>query len=399
MRRWFRLTHLPIAIGAFMLVMPWFYLTWNTTLGELVPAIRFRTKQTIAGVVQEAAPTLTLHALLTGQYQQSISRAVGILSPIFKPAIRWKNQIYYTLLGTAGSDRVVVGRDRQLLEMTYLDEYCSRDLATFRPKAEDWVGRLRTMQDFFEARGQAFAYVITPSKVAQNPQFIPESYACSAHPDDRARKLEVFDAILKRRGVRFVDGASNLAAARETYGIDMFPRGGIHWNALAAALATQDLVATLNAERAAPPLTSFRFTWRVSMNPVGADRDLLDMMNLPHPDRTYPVPVLDFQSADPPGGCRTVRIAEVGGSFLMGLNDVLEKLACPPDIAYWFYWDHNRFRYAEGRMRELPMDADVRRKSLLDADVVLFEENESALPDSKQGSLFLDELARIGAGR
>jgi hypothetical protein len=398
MRRWLNITYLPVTIGAVLLIIPWFYLGWNTTLGELVPALRFRTKNTIAGVVQDASDTFSMHSLLNGHYQQSISRAVGVLSPIFKPAIHWKNQIYYTLLGTAGSDRVVVGKHRELLEMTYLDEYCTRNAATFAPKAEEWAARIRTLQDDVEALGKPFLYVITPSKVAQYPAFIPDGYKCPGSQEDKASKLPVWDAALTRHGVHFVDGASPLPAAREKYGIDMFPRGGIHWNKLSAALATQDFVAAINAQHGAPPLTTFTFDWAVSYWPNAGDRDLLDIMNLPHPDAHYPVPELTYKSSDPPGGCKTVKITEVGGSFLMGINDTLERLACPPDITYWFYWDHNRFRYVDRHMRELTMDAKVRRQSLLDADVIVFEENEAALPETGHGRHLMDEMKAIRAG-
>ena len=398
MRRWLDPSRIPIAIGAALLLIPWFYLSWNTTMGELAPGLRFRTKQTIAGAVQEAAPSLSLHAVLTGKYQQSISRTIGELSPLFKPAIHWKNQLYYTLLRTGGSDRVVVGRHLALLEKTYLKEYCARDATAFRPEADRWAARLRGVQDFYRSRGKAFLYIITPSKVAQNPQFIPAGYSCPADAVSRASKLVVYDDLLTRHGVLFVDGASTLAAARERYGIDMFPRGGIHWNALAAALAVQRVVAAVNAQHASPPLTPFSFDWRISYTPEGSDRDLLDMMNLPDPDSHYPVPVLTYASSPPPGGCRTAKITEVGGSFMMGMNTIFEQQACPPDFTYWFYWDHNRFRYVGERLKELPMDAGLRTQSLLNADVVFLEENEAVLPSSEHARRMVDELDAIKAG-
>lgn len=398
MRSWFSIYRLPVAIGAILLLIQWVFLSWNTTIGEVVPSIRFRTKNTVAGVIQEAAPTLSLHAILTGKYQQAVSHAIGALAPVFKPAIHWKNQLYYTLLGAAGSDRIVIGKHRELLELTYLDEYCARDLTKLRVVGDDWAGRIRKVQDFFEARGKPFLYVITPSKVAQYPQFIPDGYACPAPAEDKARKLEVFDAMLAQHGVHFVDVASNLPAAREDYGIDMFPRGGIHWTWLAAALGTQTFVAAINAQHRAPPLTEFTFDWKVSYNPSESDRDLLDIMNLPHPDRHYPVPELTYHSSDPPGGCRTVKITEVGGSFLMGINSTLERLACPPEITYWFYWDHERFLYTGNHMRELPIDPGVRRRSLLDADVVVFEENEAAGPATPHGKLMIQEIDAMAAG-
>ncbi len=391
------LARLPVLIGGLILLIPWFYLTWNTTVGELVPRIRFRTKQTVAGVVQDAAPDLSLHALVTGSYQRSVSLAVGMLSPVFKPAVHWKNQLYYTLLGTSGTDKVIVGPGRQLLQIPYLREYCARDLAAFRPQAEAWAADLRKLQDAVEARGQTFLYLVTPSKVAQNPEVLPPGYACPATPEARAGKLPLYAELLRRHGVHFVDSASLMPAARERFGIGMFPRGGIHWNALGSAVATQAVIAAINAQGRAPPLTTFDFTWEVSYKPSGSDRDLLDIMNLPYPDAHYPVPVLTLRSTPPPGACRPVRIAEVGGSFLAEIDETMTRLACAPDITYWFYWDHRRIRYAAGRSHSGEAEAEARRRSLAEADIILLEENEAGLPATDHARALMEAVRTLPA--
>ena len=401
MRRWLfwlKPASLPLAIGASVLLISWSYLMWNTTFGELFPVLRFRTKSTIAGILHQAAPILSLHSILTGEYQQWISRSIGELSPMFGLAIRWKNQIYYNWLGTTGTDSVVVGRNHQLFEMYFLEEYCSRDLAVLRTKGEDWAVRIRDMQDFFNKRGELFLYIITPSKIAQNPEIIPESYNCPAPAKDRADKLKVYDAILARHGVRFVDTASGLIAAREEYGISMFPRGGTHWNSLATALAAQKVIAAVNTQKGDPILSTLDFSWHVSYNPGPSDRDLLDLMNLPHPDTHYPVPHLTYQSTPTANGCHPITITEVGGSFLGGLDYTLEKLACVPEITNWFYWDHRRVHFAGGRLYELPMDADARRQSLLHADVIVLEENEAVAPASEHGERMMQEVATLARG-
>jgi alginate O-acetyltransferase complex protein AlgJ len=394
-RRFAWLRNLPLAIGASVLVISWFYLTWNTTVGELIPALRFRTKATIAGIVDEAGPILSFDTVLRGTYQQWISVSIGKLSPIFKPAINWKNQIYYSLLGTIGASNVVIGKEQQLFEVGYLNEYCSRDLEALHEQDEAWAARIRQMQDYFESRGKVFLYVITPSKVAQSPQYIPNGYSCPAAAKDRSDKLPLFDDILDRHGVHFVDTASDLVAAREKFGISMFPRGGIHWNSLATALATQKVIAAVNAQRPEPLLATFSFTWRISYTPHETDRDLLDLMNLRHPDTHYPVPELAYRSDPLPGACHPVEITEVGGSFLDGLNATLQKLACPPDVTDWFYWDNKLMHYANDHRDILPIDAQARRRSLLDADVVILEENEAAGPQSRHGKLMMGEIATL----
>ncbi len=399
MRKWFQARYLPIVIGGLMLVVPWFYLGWNTTVGELIPAIRFRTKQTIAGLVADSGDDFSWRTVTSGKYQQSLSRAVGILSPVFKPAIHWRNQAYYTLFGAAPGPRIVIGKGEQLLEIVYLEEYCKRDKAAYVQQLENWAGRIRDVQDFFEARGQTFLYVITPSKVAQYPQFMPDSYTCPSSPESRAGKLPAWNAALKEHGVHFVNAAAMMAPAQEKYGIDMFPRGGIHWNWLGAAVATQAIVAAINEQGRAPKLPTLTFDFTVSYRPRGIDRDLLDILNLPYPDTHYPVPELTYHSDPPPGGCKTVRITEVGGSFLGSINSTLQKLACPPEIEYWFYWDQKRMRVVgSAQSVSLPVTPDLRRESLLEADVVILEENEAAGPETGHGKSLMEEVRLVRTG-
>jgi hypothetical protein len=397
-RAWFNASRLPVAIGAILLIVPWFYISWNSTVANLFPDLRFRSKP-VAGVVQGTSESFSLHAVLTGRYQQSISRAVGMLSPVFKPAVRWKNQIYYTFLGTSGSNGVVVGRHRELLGTQYLREYCARDDAAFLAQADDWAARLRGIQDEFEEAGKLFLYIVTPNKVGQYPQFVPGSYKCPGDANAKAGKLAIWEDALPSHGVHFVDSAATLLLARQRYAIDMFPRGGGHWNELGAALAAQQVITAVNARHRTPWLTPFTFSWEVSYSPKGWDRDLLDILNLPYPDAHYPVPVLTYQSSPRADGCEAVKITEVGDSFLMGINDVLEKSACPPIITLWYYWDNNQFLYAYGERRESPVEESMRRQSLFDADVVFLEENEAGVPDSQHANRLMKELQTVRSGR
>ena len=50
-----------------------------------------------------------------------------------------------------------------------------------------------------------------------------------------------------KAGINIVDAATLVAEARHKYPISMFPRGGTHWNMLAAALAAQALTDKLNS--------------------------------------------------------------------------------------------------------------------------------------------------------
>jgi alginate O-acetyltransferase complex protein AlgJ len=407
-QRRFQLSRLPVVIGVTILLIPWFCLTWNITIGEVVPQLRFRTKHTVAGVIEEAAQDMSFEGVLSSRYQTYVSKRIGRLTPIYKPSIRWKNQFYYSLLGTSGTRSILIGRQGELFSAEYVEEYCARDTAQLRPRAEAWAEKLARTQRFFEARGKVFLYVTTPSKPAVYPEYLPPSYKCPATSEDRLHKLEVYRSILDRYHIHYVDAATLTAQARASYPIDLFPRGGIHWNMLGATLAAQAITQAVNRQSRSPLLTPFTFTWQTSFEPRVSDKDLLEIMNLRWPDEHYPVPVPTIESKPPKGACQPARVTEVGGSFLFTINAVLEEAACPPVIQYWFYWEKKHFIFDEGpakksifdpSYREISNEVPLRDRELLtDLDVILFEENEAAMPESSHGQQFFDFIAAREAG-
>jgi len=382
---------------------------WNFSVGAVVPELRFRTRHVIAGIVEEAAQDLSLEGLLSSRYQGYVSRTIGRLTPIYKPSIRWKNQLYYSLLRTSGTRSILIGQNGQLFGANYIEEYCARDTAQLRPQAEAWARRLAAAQRFYEARGKVFLYVNTPSKPAVYPEYLPSGYKCPATEQDRVRKLEVYQSILERYHVHFVDAATLIAQSRRSYPIDLFPRGGIHWNMLGAALAAQAITQAVNHLHGSQMFTPFTFTWQTSWEPKTSDKDLLEIMNLRWPDERYPVPVPSIESLHPESPCRPSRMSEVGGSFLFTINAVLEEADCPPVIHYWFYWDKKHFVFDEGpakasifdpAYKEISGDPALRARELLtDLDVLLFEENDAGMPGSEHGQRFLDFVEAEQAGR
>ena len=113
---WQKLRSSRSIIGASVLMISWFYLLWNTTIGEADPALRFRTKTTIAGVMEDGAAILSLNSVLTGNYQQWMSRSIGVLSPMFKTGGHLEGSDLLHVFGVAASTDVVVGENQQLLE-------------------------------------------------------------------------------------------------------------------------------------------------------------------------------------------------------------------------------------------------------------------------------------------
>ncbi|MBV8591121.1 MAG: hypothetical protein JO212_13890 [Acetobacteraceae bacterium] len=389
LRTW--LPRLPVLLGAGLLALACGQIVWNASLGTAFPRLHMRVKQVLLGQGAEQPVPPSWNNLLTGRFQQDFATNLGKLSVLRRDAVRWKTQVYYSAFGMSAWPNIVVGDNRQLFQWPYIQEFCTRDLAQFRPRAEAWVTRLRALQDDFQRRGKRFLYLITPSKAAVYPNYLPPDFTCRSQEADRAGKLTLYRKLLDNGGVDYVDAAGRVEANKNAFDVDLFPRGGAHWNRLAAALAAQTITAHVNqSERL---LTPFEFDWRISWHPAGSDRDLYDVLNLVFRDDHYPVPELSYRSASPPQ-CRPAHIVEVTGSFIFEVNEVLAQIACRPAISAWFYWDLKHFEYPNGEQTLVPADPARRSQDILrDADLVILEENESVLPQSGHAEKLMQLMA------
>lgn len=386
LRRW------PVRLGMALLVLPWLLAGLNAACGWFWPGLTVLQEPALAGVAAPVQrPPLDIAGFASGSFQTAFTAYFDQNLPLLPTAVRLKNQMYFSWLRQSGIPDVTVGKHLQLYEQRYIDEYCGRDTAAIMAGAETWAARLAQMQNWYAARGKVFVYVITPSKAATDPQDLPQGRTCRSPQADRDGLLPAWDAMLDRHGVRYADTATLIRRAAPAYGVAMFPRGGTHWNELAAALGTQALIAAINGPGAAWTLPGFTFTWRMAP-PTGIARDLTDLLNLPFPRLDYAVPEVAITPAAAPAPCRPATIGAVGGSFTFELLWTLMKLPCPPRIEFYSYF-RTMHAHFPGDQRG-PVDPAQRAEDLLGgADIVLLEENEQVAARSDHGPAFYDWLA------
>ena len=365
-----------------LLVLPWALAAVNAAAAWLWPGGPAIEEHKLFGVQPPSAlPAPDAAGLWSGAFQLAFARSFGQSMPLLATAVGLKNQAYFSLLGQSGVPDVVVGKHLQLYERIYIVEYCGRNTAALMPAADLWAAHLAQLQSWYAAEGKTFLYVVTPSKPATIPQDLPDARACRSPQADRDGMLAAWDALLDRQGVRHVDAA---AVMRQAPGApEMFPRGGTHWNDVAAALATQAVVRAVNAAPGPWRLTDFSFTWQLT-TPSGIARDITDLLNLPFPRLDYRVPAVALQPLAPAAACRPVNVAVVGDSFAYGMLWLLMRLPCPPTIDFYSYFKvaHAAF---PGDIRG-DVDPAQRDEELLHrAGIVILEENEVMAMRSAHG--------------
>ena len=378
---------LPLVPGIAVVAVPTLLLLLN--LGVMAAGHRpIKLVPALTGVTMPEVVPVSLAAVFRGQTQPALARLVGRLMPLRPAAVRLRNQLEYSLFGTSPDPVVMVGRGGSLIERSYADEYCSRDLARWRPGARAWATRIRQMQDWEARRGRAFLYVLTPSKVAQYPDLLPRGFNCPAPRADRLDLLPEWTAMLRAAGVHVADTAAALRAAHGAYPFHLFPPGGTHWNAVGAAIVQRTVLDRLAHLAPGRGFAAVPFTWHMIPHPVRSDdTDLARLLNLFVPAARGPVPAATPHPAAPPKPCGPPpRVVIVGGSFSHATLEALHGMACPVAATEYEYWHAYTLWWQGDRLGGHPgVDGAARNADLLAADVLIYEENEELLEQPSHG--------------
>ncbi len=375
---------MPLGLGALVLAACTALLAVNLAaqaLGhrplKLVPSL-------LGATAPGAAPTWA--GLLDGRTQDAVAHAVGPAMPLHPWAVRLRNQAEFSLLRSTPVPSLLVGRHGALVERPYAADWCTRDVAAWRPGALAWAAELRAMQDGAARRGQTFLYVLTPSKVAQQPDLLPRGYACPSRPADRTGLLPAWRAILADAGIHFADTAAALTAAQPAYPFPLFPPGGTHWNAVGAAIGQRSVMGALDRLLPGRGFAPSGFTWRMAASAQGLDIDLARLMNLFQPAFDGPVPAVAVQPAPAPVPCRPPRVVIVGSSFSETTLAALGALPCSIPAVEYEYWRTVTLRWrGTGIDIVHAVDPATRDADVLAADVLVYEENEEGLRQPDHG--------------
>jgi hypothetical protein len=373
---------------------------WNFAVERDWPKLRIRSASPLAGVAKPKPAPWTLDAFLSGETQKAVSTNLGRMSPVFPISVRAKNQLVFSLFGGSAAPGVAIGRNGQLYEQLYIDEFCARDGGSDPSRLSAWSSTLRDIQELAQAHGKSFVYLISPSKAARYPEDLPTSASCAARAEAMPEKLAPYRAALDGAHVRYVDGPALIAAEKSRQPIALFPRGGSHWNSVGGALAMGDVTRALPAS----PVGLLDFTSAPAPEAVGTDRDLLDLLNLLWPDAHYPTAAIGRAGAT--GDCaRAPRLLALGGSFLHQVLAAATLTPCPPQIDYWFYMRTADNTIELGHYRRAPGDSSNGERlkatseeldeNLAGADIVLLEENEAGIATTKQVTHLVEALRRL----
>jgi hypothetical protein len=365
------------AFCAFLSLLP-LGTAWNLLVAQSHPALAIKIGPKLGGVTYDKPVTLSWFSLRDGSFQKAATSRVTEAIPIRPVLIRMNNEIRFELFGELTAAHVVRGANGHLLERPYLEEYCARTEGMGAKFAADILPKLKDIQNYYQAHGGVFIYVVSPSKIAHLPEYFVDRFPCPSTQEARAQLVPQYVGALRQGGINLVDTASLIHSLKGKYEFDLFPEGGVHWNDVGGALAVSAMVEEINRQAGHEIIPPFKFSYTLSRVTSGADRELVDLLNVFFPPLGYQTPKVSFSPSVPcaESPAQRLDVEMVGSSFGHLPARIMVEANCLSDLRFYYYATLGRFGGLPYRELQRNLsEADL--NGWRDAKVMIVEENES----------------------
>jgi alginate O-acetyltransferase complex protein AlgJ len=379
------------ALCIFLLALP-LISAWNLAIAPTHPALAIRVGPKLAGVTLDAPVILSWSSLRDGSFQKAAAVRVAEAMPVRPLLIHLNNELRFALFGESPSLQVFRSSDGQLIDRSYLNEYCARTENQAATLAAAIIPTLLDIQNYYRAHDGIFLYVLTPSKAAHLPESFVGRVPCPSTPAARAQFVPQYVNLLRQAGIDVVDTASLIHSLKGRYEVGLFPQGGAHWNDIGGALAVTAIVEDINRQAGREMVPPFTFTYALSGVTSGVDRDLADLLNVFFPPLSYLTPKVKFQPsascASHPAG--SIDAAMLGSSFSHLPAEILIADNCLSRLNLYYYMWLGRF--GGSPYHELQRDLkDPDLEHLRDAKIMIVEQNEAFVAQTT----YVDKLRAI----
>jgi alginate O-acetyltransferase complex protein AlgJ len=359
-------------VGALVALLP-LLSAWNL----MMPNRQVQIGPTLGGVTNEMPVNFSWSSIRDGSFQKAVANRVTEAFALRPILIRINNEIRLELFGELTAPHVVRGAKGQLIERTYLDDYCTRTEGMGAELAAKNIPKLLDIQNYYRARGGFFVYLLSPSKAAHLPEYFVDRVPCPSTPAARSEFVGQYVSALRQAGINVLDAATLIHALKGQYDFDLFPQGGVHWNDVGGARVVSALVDEINRQAGREIVPSFTFSYTLS-SAAGADRELVDLLNVFFPPLAYLTPKVKYTTsascADNPA--RLLDVAMVGSSFSHLPAGILIRHNCLSRLNLYYYARLGRFGGVP--YRELQRNlGEAQLAPLRDARIMILEENEA----------------------
>lgn len=348
--------------------------------GWFLRCIGIELKPYLNGISNSAEkPVLSIKGLLDGTTASSAEAWMKENIPFRAIYIKFRNQIYWTIFNKSSNPNVVVGKNFELYEPWYLQEYLGytridNNYDDTLKNMEQIVRDLKYIQNKLDEAGKISYVFYTPSKASFTESNFPDAFEKNAPMTDRERFCDVLLQLFDQYGIRYFDSVKFFH--ENPLDVTLFPRSGTHYTWAAGITAGIAMIEEINK------ISDIKFRkvkpiFTLTKKPIHPDRDIFNVLNLVDQfswqeyenDRYYDVALINLENTQ-----KAPRVFIQGGSFQGPLRYLFQN----SNIV-------DRYSYAENKIvsdcdgeRIVDRIEDISIGGNLDNDVFIFEVNQFA---------------------
>lgn len=332
-------------------------------------------------VVVQNRPEATKMNWHGGAYQEQFTNWFGQELGFRGHLVKTDNQISFSLFNeTAPSTRtgIVLGKDNYLYEKAYIDALNRKNhVPAYELRAQ--IADLISLRDQLAKKRIPLLILIAPSKAATHSEFIAEKYILG-HQQGMPTDYDIISAALAQTDLAVIDVPKIFAEKKEESPHPFFARGGTHWNYFGLCQIAQEVVAHMEQ------LLGKRHV-RIACEPTvvhnelfGADRDLLDLLNLwdgsPIVGPT-PYPIVSNNGTD---ASFRPEVLFIGDSFLWTLTAMLRDQGVFTN-QQMYYYQNTAYTYPGDSSEEIDAETWDWEGRVFNQDMIIIEVNEIGVPN------------------
>lgn len=331
----------------------------------------------LAGITfNEPKPQFSLNEWFNRSFQDKFNKWFNHFYGARALFVRLGNQINYSVFSKSYmyDQSIIIGKEKQLYEVGYVRDYCGLTPSTPFIQAERRVKEMKEIQERLREHGVEFTLLITPSKAAIYPEYIPTAF-CEA-PQTASRDYTQFLPLLDKYQLNYIDGHALTSEAKQKEIPPLFCQGGTHWNYLGAFYTVQPLVEQFGAltKKSLGVLRIQDMT--VDHSPTGSDSDLAKLLNLAIPPYDYSVPhpaIVNHQAQH-----RLDRATFIGGSFTWIVLDIINRANLFDQIDFYYYYKLTLNSYPSKESRPVDTAHIDWNNDFFASKILVLEVNEAA---------------------
>jgi hypothetical protein len=335
--------------------------------------------RTLTGItIPRQDVAISMKAWLDGSFQQSAQQWANENFAGRELAIRWFNQILWSLFGKSymNLEHPIAGGEGQLFASQYLEHFGRlsaprSDGALNRATAD--ITRLRTRLQKYDV---PLVVLFTPSKPLSVPEDVPARYIPKQTPASIPYERDRLKMRLLAAGIPVVDGAELTRGLGDRLPLSPFPKTGIHWTDLAASYSAEALLRKFEILGGRPLARLEVSDVQFAESPRDSDSDVLELLNLALP--RFDHYAYGKVSRNPMIPSRQGRLVMVGGSFLFSLTRIWEQSEVWREIEH-FNYSFRLIHYPGGFATPLDLATVDWVQTIGNADAAVVEMNEELI--------------------